>query len=184
VGNKKIVLATALLLLFCRSGFSNLLDLNFSGVNGNVAYDKTTFELTATDSIDPNLNLVKGLNFKSPSTVNGNGAAAYGISYDLNVRGWGGASDLNNQILGNRYMSLTIQAKEGQQLNLDGATISIIGSRNGGGAPNIFYITASTNGTTSTSNQIGLPTSLPLTGAANVYDIHATFSGSEWNGMD
>jgi len=162
---------------------ANILDFDFSGVDGNVTYDKATFELTAMDSTDANLDLVEGLNFKSPSTVKGNGAAAYGTSNDLNVRGWGGSSALNNLIAGERYMSITIKANTGYQLNLDGATVSIDGSRNGSGAPNTFYITATTSGTTTTANQIGSSTSLPLTGASNVYDINAAFSGAEWDGL-
>ncbi len=80
-------------------------------------------------------------------------------------------------------MSITIQADAGYLLNLDGAKVSIDGSRNGAGAPDTFYITATTNGVTDTSNQIGGSTSLPLTGAANVYDINSTFAGTEWDGL-
>ncbi len=163
---------------------ANILDLDFSGVDGTEDYDEATFEVTAMDSVDANLNLVEGLNFKLPSNVNGTGGAAYGTSYDLNVFGFGGNTDsLGNYIAGNRYMSITIQADAGYLLNLDGATVSLLGSRNGGGAPDTFYITATTTGTTDTSNQIGASTSLPLTGQANVYDIQATFSGTEWNGL-
>ncbi len=183
MGKKKIVVFTASVLLFCTVGFSNILDLDFSGVDGSENHDEATFELTAMDSADANLNLVEGLNFKAPSTVQSTGGASYDTSYDLNVIGWGGASDLLNYVKGDRYLSITIQADAGYKLNLDGATISLLGSRNGSGAPDIFYITATTTGTTGTSNQIGGSTSLPLTGPSNVYDIQATFSGAEWNGL-
>ena len=162
---------------------ANILDLDFSGVDGSEAYNEATYEVTAMDSADANLNLVEGLNFKAPSTVNGNGAASYGTSYDLNVRGWGGSATLPNVVAGERYMSITIQAASGYQLNLDGANISLLGSRNGGGAPDTFYITATTTGTTTVDNQIGDSTFLALTGSGNVYDINSTFSGAAWDGL-
>jgi hypothetical protein len=183
-GMKKFLFTIYLLAASSLCASADLIDFDFSGVNGTVDPGKETFELTATDSIDAGLSLVTGLNFQTPSTVIFNTAGTTSTSNDLNVSGWGSGGSFSAAFNGNRYMTFTIQAQAGKQLNLDGATVTYTAFRNGNGAPSEFGITATTGGSAVViGDQIGSDISVPNTGPTNIASISAPFSGAQWDGL-
>lgn len=177
---------TILALSAVAANAATIVDFDFAGVDGTTAADKdkATFELTATDAISSGVSIVDGLNLRSPSTVDFTGGGTTSSTNDLNVNGWGAGGSFSAAFAGNRYITFTIQADTGFQLNLDGAAVTFTGFRNGSGAPSEFGITATTGGDTVViGDQIGSDITVPNTGPGNVTPITASFSGSEWDGV-
>ncbi|MCP5537465.1 MAG: PEP-CTERM sorting domain-containing protein [Akkermansiaceae bacterium] len=164
---------------------ATIIDFDFSGVDGSSSHTKSSFEITTTDTIDPNLTLVEGINVKNDSVLNFtvSGGAA---TNDLNLSNWGGGSpgNLTNAINGNRYFSFFIQAASGYQLNLNGATLSTTLRRNGSAAPQDYAFTAvvapANDNDLSASDQIGSAGNYTNT-STHTYSV--TFSGSQWDGI-
>ncbi len=151
-------------------------------------HDKATFELTATTTFDPNLNIVEGVNFKSDSTLDDLTAGGQATN-DLNLNGWGGSTSdtIDAAVAGLRYISFTIQSQSGFELNLNGASVNFTAWRNGGGAPEDFGLAARTDGGTFVAgNQIGSVLLKPhggSSGISNPQTLSFTFSGAQWDGV-
>lgn len=170
---------------------ATVVDFNFSGVDGTVVQDKATFELTATDTLDANLNINTGVNFQSPSTLASLTAGGQ-ASNDLNLSSWGGSTNatINDAFAGDRHISFTVQASSGFALNLDGASVNFTAWRNGGGAPERFGVLAEVGANSfDVSDQIGAvvtPFGAPGSGSSGIGNTETfsfTFSGAEWDNL-
>ena len=160
----------------------SLLDFDFSGVSGLVAQDPDAFELTSVDSQDVHLVLVAGVNMFDPSVL-GSSTGGGSATDDLNLNQFGTSTSTSIQgaMSGYRYISFTIRAESGWQLNLNDATVTFDVRRNGANAPQRFGIAVEiAGGTFEAADQIGANVEFSDT---TEHSVSATFPSSGFDGL-
>ncbi len=156
------------------AGAATIVDFDFSGIRGDEVHDKNTFELTATNTLHPNVELVEGVNIFSPSALEFHTSGGQS-AYDMNLRNWGTASTLQQAINGDRFVSYTIAPEPGHLLNLNNAAVSFDLWRNGPAAPNDYYLLVnSVGGPFTTDHQVGQLIGVTDAGVDNTHTFTAT----------